>query len=218
MSRFIKTLTLFLAGLQLMPAKASSEQPAPSTLKNDDDLKGITLQPLNGRFDNLFAGHRSHSSHRSHSNHSSHYSGSSGSSSSYTSSSAIATPSPTPSPPPSAAPSSSTSASGSWVPPGGGPIPASALTPNLLPQESDLKDRARGETASPMSRAEKLHLQVFRVQIKLNTLGLFQGRISGTLDEETKTALRMFQSVKGLPENGLMSTATLNALGIPAVK
>jgi His-Xaa-Ser repeat protein HxsA len=74
------------------------------------------------------------------------------------------------------------------------------------------------EAAPPMSRSEKLHLQVFRVQIKLNTLGLYQGQITGKLDDETKRALRMFQSVKGLRENGLMSTETLNALGISAVK
>lgn len=69
-----------------------------------------------------------------------------------------------------------------------------------------------------MSKAEKLHLQVFRVQLRLNSLGLFNGQISGKFDDETKRALRMFQQVKGLPENGLMTTPTLNALGIPAVK
>jgi His-Xaa-Ser repeat protein HxsA len=74
------------------------------------------------------------------------------------------------------------------------------------------------EVDPPMSRSEKLHLQVFRVQIKLNTLGLFNSQITGKLDDETKNALRMFQSVKGLSETGLMSTETLNALAIPAVK
>jgi len=69
-----------------------------------------------------------------------------------------------------------------------------------------------------MSRSEKLHLQVYRVQIKLHTLGLYQGQITGKMNEETKGALRMFQSVKGLPENGLMNNETMNALGIPAVK
>jgi len=70
----------------------------------------------------------------------------------------------------------------------------------------------------PLSRSEKLHLQVFRVQLRLNSLGLFNGQISGKLDDETKNALRMFQSVKGFPETGLMTTETLNALGVSAVK
>ncbi|HBI68175.1 MAG TPA: peptidoglycan-binding protein [Massilia sp.] len=57
-----------------------------------------------------------------------------------------------------------------------------------------------------------------RVQIRLNTLHLYDGQVDGIFNDETKRALKLFQTVKGLPETGLMSTPTLNALGISAVK
>ena len=69
-----------------------------------------------------------------------------------------------------------------------------------------------------MTLAEKLRLQIIRVQIRLNSLGLYNGQINGTLDSETRTALKLFQKVKSLPESGQMTTPTLNALGIPAVR
>jgi His-Xaa-Ser repeat protein HxsA len=69
-----------------------------------------------------------------------------------------------------------------------------------------------------MTLAEKLRLQIIRVQIRLNSLGLYNGQITGTLDQDTRTALKLFQKVKNLPESGQMTTPTLNALGIPAVK
>ena len=65
---------------------------------------------------------------------------------------------------------------------------------------------------------EKLRLQVIRVQIRLNSLQLYDGQIDGVFGEETKNALKLFQTVKELPATGLMSTPTLNALGISAVK
>lgn len=68
-----------------------------------------------------------------------------------------------------------------------------------------------------MTTAEKRKLQIMRVQIQLMSLGLFDGAIDGNLGDDSKNALRLFQSVKGLPENGLMTTDTLNALGVPAV-
>lgn len=55
-----------------------------------------------------------------------------------------------------------------------------------------------------------------RVQIRLTSLGLYDGRIDGTRNAETALALKRFQIVKGLPDTGLMSTPTLNALGVPA--
>jgi His-Xaa-Ser repeat protein HxsA len=64
---------------------------------------------------------------------------------------------------------------------------------------------------------EKRRLQIMRVQIRLTTLGLFTGQMNGTLDDKTKQSLKLFQKVKGLPETGLMTTPTLNALGVPAV-
>ena len=62
-----------------------------------------------------------------------------------------------------------------------------------------------------------LKLQVIRVQIALTSLGLYDGRLNGVFSMETQEALKHFQAVKGIPESGLMTTQTLNALGVPAV-
>src|SRR5262249_54258521 len=73
-------------------------------------------------------------------------------------------------------------------------------------------------TAAPpiLTRNEKLKVQVMRVQIKLQSLGLYEGRIDGRRNLQTIDALKHFQAVKGLPEDGMMTTPTLNALGVPA--
>ncbi|KRC20126.1 peptidoglycan-binding protein [Acidovorax sp. Root217] len=55
-----------------------------------------------------------------------------------------------------------------------------------------------------------------RVQIKLRSLGLYEGPIDGVMSSSVQEALRYFQDLKGLPKTGTMSTATLNAMGIPA--
>jgi His-Xaa-Ser repeat protein HxsA len=68
-----------------------------------------------------------------------------------------------------------------------------------------------------MSRSEKLKLQIMRVQIKLLRLQLYDGVVDGVLNAKTRSALKLFQNVKNLPETGTMTTSTLNALGVPAV-
>jgi His-Xaa-Ser repeat protein HxsA len=68
-----------------------------------------------------------------------------------------------------------------------------------------------------LNHAEKLRLQIMRVQIKLRSLGLYDGQIDGVMTEDTRTSLRYFQDLKGLQSTGTMTTATLNAMGIPAV-
>lgn len=64
---------------------------------------------------------------------------------------------------------------------------------------------------------EKLRLQVMRVQIKLKSLGLYDGAVDGVMDDSTRTSLRYYQDLKGIQTTGTMTTATLNAMGIPAV-
>lgn len=56
-----------------------------------------------------------------------------------------------------------------------------------------------------------------RVQIKLRGLGLYDGQVDGVMNEGTRQALSYFQDLKGLQKTGTMTTATLNAMGIPAV-
>jgi hypothetical protein len=65
---------------------------------------------------------------------------------------------------------------------------------------------------------EKRKLQIMRVQIALTSLGLYQGIVDGALNDGTKESLTMFQNLKGIEPNGLMSTETMNALGVPAVQ
>lgn len=225
MSRFVKTLALFVAGIQLAHSKTSEVLIGPP-ITGDGDLKGVTLQPLNGRFDNLFAGHASHSSHRSHSSHSSHYSGSSGSASPYV---APATPAASPVKAAEKAPEvlapeiipNATSVSGGVE--GGSIVPINSINPSTATTTSTTGRRVGATDSSvkpdmPMTLAEKLRLQIIRVQIRLNSLGLYDGEINGILDAQTRTALKYFQRVKSLPESGQMTTPTLNALGIPAVR
>jgi peptidoglycan hydrolase-like protein with peptidoglycan-binding domain len=57
-----------------------------------------------------------------------------------------------------------------------------------------------------------------RVQIALTSLGLYQGTVDGVLSAGTKESLKLFQNLKGIRADGLMSTETLNALGVPAVQ
>jgi len=184
MSKFVKTLALFVAGLQILPSKGSFAQTSSMTSADEDMLKAVSLQPLNGSSDNLFASHASHSSHRSHASHSSHYSGSGGGSSIYSAPSVVS--------PPARAVEVTTPS-----------VPLSELS---------------GPADVSLSRTEKLRLQVVRVQIKLHGLGLYDGTISGVFDATTRQALKIFQKIKSLPEDGLMTTASMNALGIPVVK
>jgi His-Xaa-Ser repeat protein HxsA len=128
--------------------------------------------------------------HRSHSSHGSHRSHRSGSGGGYVS----PLPAPAaPSPPRSAQPTD---------PGRPAAVPPSPAAPRI----------------SPLSRAEKQRLQIMRTQISLTTLGLYRGPINGQLDADTKASLKRFQTQKGLQANGLMTTETLNALGVQAIQ
>jgi hypothetical protein len=50
------------------------------------------------------------------------------------------------------------------------------------------------------------------VQARLKNLGYFKGQISGTMDDETRDALRVFQSAQGLSATGEPDQATRDAL------
>jgi His-Xaa-Ser repeat protein HxsA len=69
-----------------------------------------------------------------------------------------------------------------------------------------------------LNLSEKRTLQIIQVQLALTRLGLYKGKVDGNLTEESKEALKQFQTVKGIKPNGLMTTDTLNALAIPAVQ
>jgi len=203
MRKFIKNLSLFVAGLTFVGLRPDAHSSPTSNADSTADADAVKLRPLNWEISNLFAAHRSHSSHSSHSSHRSHYSGSGGGGGGE----ADPTPAPTPAPPSGVAPT-----------PG-------AATPE--PQVNRLYDggaekikpapQASPIAAPALSNSEKLQLQIMRVQIRLARLGLYEGRFDGVLNSATTTALKHFQQLKKLPENGLMTTPTLNALGITPV-
>ena len=202
MSKFVKNLSLFLSGLPLLLPRAGhatlQEDPAARGL---DDPGAVPLRPLNRDIDNLFAGHSSHSSHASHASHSSHYSGSGGSASP-----GYASPQPVPQPP-----------AESLLPPAPAPAPSAPYASSRYRAPSTMPGAAPSSAADTgLTKSEKLKLQLMRVQIRLHSLGLYDGRIDGVRNEQTIEALKHFQTVKGLPEDGMMTTPTLNALGIPA--
>jgi His-Xaa-Ser repeat protein HxsA len=179
-----------------------------------DSLEPVGLRPLNSPADNLFARHSSHSSH------SSHRSGSGGSSS-------YSPPAPAPSaaprysaPTPPAPPASSYAPQRLYTP----AAPAAEPTPRYQPVDPGRAAAVSPQTTritpiSPtLSSAEKLRLQIMRVQLALLQLGIYDGEISGVLDAPTKESLKLFQRVKGFQPDGFMSTETLNALGVAAAQ
>jgi hypothetical protein len=66
-----------------------------------------------------------------------------------------------------------------------------------------------------LTQTERVRLKVMQAQIRLAGLALYEGPIDGMLTLETATALRYFQTLKGLRESGQPTAATLRALGIP---
>lgn len=197
MKRFSTSLVLFMAGLPFFANKSSatSADQIPPTPNND--LDPVKLRPLNLPGDNLFAAHRSHSSHGSHR--------SSSGGGSYVPAPRQSSPSPA-APADNAAPGQSSSLYGPATNRPTDPGRAAPVSPKPAQPKPEL------------SLSEKRKLQVMRVQISLTGLGLYNGVIDGNLNEGTKESLKLFQTVKGLDANGLMTTDTLNTLGVPAVQ
>jgi len=192
---------LFLSSLHFMGGKAAAVSvDDPAVLGDPEGDAPVSLRPLNVPADNLFAGHRSHSSHRSHGSH------------------------------------RSSSGGGGYVVPRYQPPPQykpkQQIVP-LLPDSPSSPDSAqptdpgRPAPVAPLpwlapnpnlTKSEKLTLQIMRVQIALTSVGLYSGPMNGVLDTTTKESISRFQIVKGLEPTGLMTTETLNALGVPAVQ
>lgn len=60
--------------------------------------------------------------------------------------------------------------------------------------------------------------QVRATQQSLRQRGLYSGALSGRLDGRTRTALRQYQRVVGLPVTGIPDLPTLNSLGITSTR
>ncbi|MBG6082537.1 His-Xaa-Ser repeat protein HxsA [Rubrivivax gelatinosus] len=211
MSRFVKDIALFLAGVPLLLGR-TGDSLAAAVPVTSDDASTVPLRPLNLEGANLFAGHRSHSSHSSHSSHASHSSHYSGSSGSYRE------------------PSTPSSSSGDSFAPTTPADTGTRYDNSVQPaQPRERKSAGSGSSLAPatpptktetpaLSNPEKRRLQVMRVQIALRQLGLYGGVVDGELNADTRLGLQYFQNLKGLPRSGQMTTPTLNALGVPAVE
>lgn len=217
-----KTLTLAGTALSVLqgsihdPESPIAQTTALMALAHSDGEYTTTLTaPLNAGIDNLYAGHRSHSSHSSHS---SHYSSSGGSYRSTAPSTYVPPP-----PPPSA----------TYTPPRPKkttprPSSRSSATSTLQPSTTQSYDGMTYDGSSmstepvldgpaPRAGADQLALMVMRVQAALFSKGYDPGAISGEFDASTKAALRKFQAMHGLKASGMMTTETLNALGVALV-
>lgn len=208
--KLYQSVAVLLAGLPLLTARSYSATGPTDAARTPDPLDPISLRPLNLPGENLFAGHRSHSSHSSHR---------SSSGGGYVPSPVPQRAAPSRPPPPPLLPVAPAptppqrAAPGSGLSGGSQPVdlgrPA-AVSPKSAP--------APAPAAPTLTLDQKRRLQIMRVQIALTSLGLFNGNIDGVLSDETRLALKRFQLVKGQPESGLMTTETLNALGVPAVQ
>lgn len=205
MKPFLPYLYWCVAGIPLLAMRSQAAVPNTTPDRPQTMTEPVKLNPLNHPTDNLFAGHRSHRSHSSHRSHASHRSGSGG----HLSAPVLRQQQDR------LAPQYETE-------------PATTSSPSTISPEDRTKsgaERARvGSSSSSQSNSapmltlkEMRRLQVMRVQIALTTLGLFSGQIDGVFSQETSVALKRFQLIKGLPESGLMTTESLNALGVPAV-
>lgn len=73
-------------------------------------------------------------------------------------------------------------------------------------------DLRTAEEREAAARARAIH----QVQRRLEGAGCDVPAMSSKLDEPTQRALRQFQKMKGLPQTGLITQETLDALGVPA--
>lgn len=212
MKKFQPLARWVAASLSMLSLRSEAALPFEQA-ESSDPLEPVGLRPLNSPADNLFARHSSHSSHGSH------RSGSGGSR-------AYSPPSPSPAPAPRFySPTPSSPPAPAYVPqPIYTPPPSSGPSQQYQPVDPGRPaavspQPARVAPVSPtLSTTEKLRLQVMRVQLALLQVGLYDGEINGVLDTATKESLKRFQIVKGYQPDGLMSTATLNALGVPAAQ
>jgi len=68
-----------------------------------------------------------------------------------------------------------------------------------------------------LTETERVRLQIMQVQIRLTRLSLYEGPIDGTLNPETVTGVRHFQTLKGMRPTGTLAAGTLSAMGVPPV-
>jgi hypothetical protein len=75
---------------------------------------------------------------------------------------------------------------------------------------------SQGPGGVELTETEQVRLQIMQAQIKLTSLGLYEGPINGMLNLDTVAGVRYFQTLKGLRESGQLTAATMRALVGPA--
>lgn len=99
-------------------------------------------------------------------------------------------------------------------------LPGNAITTHTLPTLPSVATRAPAHpsaSAPLLTETERIRLQVMQTQIKLSVLHLYEGPIDGHLNAATATALRYFQTLKGIRPTGTLAAGTLAALGVPPI-
>lgn len=96
--------------------------------------------------------------------------------------------------------------------------PSTSVAVSVTPAEPVLPTPATPTDRVVLTQTERVRLRIMQAQIRLASIALYEGPVDGMLTLETATALRYFQTLKGLRESGQPTAATLRALGIPADK
>jgi hypothetical protein len=94
-----------------------------------------------------------------------------------------------------------------------------ALTTRAVPVTPVLATRhaPTHPTRPVLTETERVRLQVMQAQIQLSALRLYEGPIDGVMSPATATALRYFQTLKGLRPSGTLAAGTLAALGVELI-
>ncbi|WP_028835439.1 MULTISPECIES: His-Xaa-Ser repeat protein HxsA [unclassified Pseudoalteromonas] len=185
--RKIKNLVGLFSGFAAITANASND-----IVSSDDDKKkfqfidDVETAPLNtGEMPLYLAGHRSHSSHASHSSHRS-------------SSGGTYKPRSTPTPAPRTAP----------VSPPSDPLGQPSRPKSTIPtaEESNFQ--------KVMSDAEKRKNIILRVQLTLQALDFYHGKLDGIMGPETRKAVNKYRLSVGQTAKEKLDIEVLNSLGI----
>jgi hypothetical protein len=94
-----------------------------------------------------------------------------------------------------------------------------AMTSDPMPttDADDARPREPRLSTPFLTGTEKVRLQIMQVQLRLTSLSLYEGPIDGNLSTATVTALRYFQTLKGMRDTGTLAAGTLSALGVPPI-
>ena len=89
-----------------------------------------------------------------------------------------------------------------------------ALPSHVEPAAPPKAARGGHRSSVVLTETEKVRLQIMQVQLRLRDLELYDGTIDGMMNPALVEAVRHFQTLKGMRDSGMLTTGTLNALGI----